>query len=99
MQIDQNSVIFENFIDDRQIALQTQVYLFLSQSDGDKKWMATLDYSQRFACLKTSLDGFPDGSYKMKLHYIGLSEDGVKIKRHSMRFFSIKIQNGKASCF
>ena len=99
MQIDQQSVIFENFIDNRQIALQTQANLYLSQSDSDRKWMATLDYSQRFACLRTSLDGFPDGNYEMQLHYIGLSEDGVKIKLHNIGLCSIKIQNGKASCF
>ena len=99
MRIDNGAVIFENFIDNRQIALQTTVTLILSQLDGDKKWRATLDYSQRFACLRTSLDSFPDGTYSMKLYHIGLSEDGERIKQHSTGLREIKIQNGKASCF
>ena len=97
MQIDHGSVIFENFIDDRQIVLQTEVTLILSQLDSDKKWKATLDYSQRFACLRTSLDGFPDGTYEIILYNIGLSEDGERIKQHSLNSHRIKIQNGKLS--
>ena len=99
LQIDDGAVIFENFIDDRQIVLQTTVTLILSQLDGDKKWRSSLDYSQCYACLRTSLDGFPDGTYSMQLHYTGLSENGERIKLHSTGLSNIRIHDGKMSLF
>ena len=90
-----DSLIFEDFIDDRKIEIGTQVSLFLSRRDGNGAWMTTLDYSQPYPCLRASLAPLPDGDYRVSLCYYNKDADGVVHRSVSREFPTISILNGK----
>lgn len=79
IRVDGDAIVFENFIDDRRITLNTQVMLVLRKCDNGARWFSQLDYSQRFACLRACQGSLPDGKYSLELYFQGLSEDGNRI--------------------
>lgn len=96
MQLDGDALIFENFIDERKIIIGTEVTLFLTQLDGDKSWKAHLDYTQRFACLRTTLDNLPDGEYKILLFFYRKDEEGQTQHYHTFGLHELRVSHGKA---
>ena len=94
--MDNGKLIFENFIDAREITVGTAVKLLLEQANGDKKWMTLLDYSQRYACLRASLENIPDGEYKVTLFFKGPGETGQIRNFHTYALSKLHINEGKA---
>ena len=96
MLIDNGMLIFENFIDAREISVGTEVRVLLEQVGGNGKWLAKLDYSQRYACLRTKLDSFPDGEYKVTLYFKGPGETGQIQNFHTYALSNLHISQGQA---
>ena len=96
MQFDGDAFILENFIDERKIVIGTEVTLFLTQLDSDKNWKARLDYSQRFPCLRTTLDNLPDGEYQIQLFFYGKDEKGEIQQFHAFGLRELRVSHGKA---
>ena len=91
-----DSLVFENFIDERKIEVGTEVSLFLSRLDGSGIWMSTLNYSQRYPCLRASIASLPDGDYCVSLYYFQKDEKDVVGKSLANTIPYVRIRDGRA---